>query len=159
MCKVDIAQFGKCTKAQQYGYKNAAPCIFLKLNKIFGWVPDYYNDINELPEDMPESLKKHIKSLNSTAERSQVWVSCQGEEGVDKELLGPAEYYPKQGFPSYFYPYENRRGYVSPLVAVKFLRPRGKSFEIGTKFNLKNCHFHFQSIKSLTSSAVPGPRT
>ena len=74
---------------------------------------------------MPTSLVDHIKSLNVT-QRDQVWVSCGGEQGMDKELLGPIEYFPKQGFPSYFYPYTNRRGYVSPLVAVKFLRPSGE---------------------------------
>ena len=117
--------FGECSKENTFGYGNAAPCIFLKLNRIYGWVPDYFNDPAELPSDMPESLVSHIKSLNAT-ERNQVWVSCQGEEGIDKELLGPSEYFPKQGFPSYFYPYTNKRGYISPLVAVKFTRPRGE---------------------------------
>ena len=76
---------------------------------------------------MPETLKKHIANL-PVAERNHIWVSCEGEEGMDKELLGPATYFPEQGFPAYFYPYLNKRGYVSPLVAVKFLRPSGKIF-------------------------------
>jgi sodium/potassium-transporting ATPase subunit beta len=122
VCKLDITQFGDCIKEKEYGYGNSAPCIFLKLNRIYGWDPEYYNDIENLPADMPTSLVDHIKSLNAT-QRDQVWVSCGGEQGMDKELLGPIEYFPRQGFPSYFYPYTNRRGYVSPLVAVKFLRP------------------------------------
>jgi sodium/potassium-transporting ATPase subunit beta len=112
-------------KEESYGYGNASPCIFLKLNRIYGWVPEYYNDPENLPADMPQSLVDHIKGLNAT-HRDQVWVSCEGEQGNDKELLGETEYFPNQGFPSYFYPYTNRRGYVSPLVAVKFSRPKGK---------------------------------
>ncbi|XP_070497050.1 sodium/potassium-transporting ATPase subunit beta-1-like isoform X1 [Chironomus tepperi] len=122
VCKLDTTKFGECIKENKYGYDKASPCIFLKLNRIYGWEPEYFNDPADLPADMPESLKAHIGQLNAT-QRNQVWVSCEGEEGMDKELLGPTEYYPKQGFPSYFYPYTNKRGYVSPLVAVKFLRP------------------------------------
>lgn len=124
VCKLDINKFDKCSKEYSYGYNNSAPCIFLKLNRIFGWVPDYYNDPKDLPLDMPKSLVDHITSL-SVAQRNQVWISCQGEDGSDKEVLGDTEYYPTRGFPSYFYPYKNTRGYVSPLVAVKFLRPHG----------------------------------
>lgn len=123
VCKLDLSIFGECSKENSYGYNNSAPCIFLKLNRIYGWEPEYYNDPNDLPLDMPDSLREHITKLNAT-QRNQVWVSCQGEEGMDKELLGPIDYFPKQGFPQYFYPYTNRRGYVSPLVAVKFLRPK-----------------------------------
>ena len=28
---------------------------------MIGWVPDVYETIEELPEDMPESLKNHIE--------------------------------------------------------------------------------------------------
>ena len=31
--------------------------------QIFGWVPEYYDDINNLPGDMPADLVKYIKSL------------------------------------------------------------------------------------------------
>lgn len=43
------------------------------------------------------------------------------------ENIGPIEYYPKPGLPGYFFPYENSEGYLSPLVAVKFLHPRSES--------------------------------
>jgi sodium/potassium-transporting ATPase subunit beta len=124
VCKLDTSKFGKCIDKEAYGYNNSAPCIFLKLNRIYGWIPDYYDDPEDLPEDMPAKLKEHIKSLKP-AQRKQVWVSCKGEDGSDREILGDMEYYPTYGFPSYFYPYTNLPGYVSPLVAVKFLRPAG----------------------------------
>jgi sodium/potassium-transporting ATPase subunit beta len=126
VCKLDINDFDKCTSKYAYGYNNSAPCIFLKLNRIYGWKPDYYNDPDNLPEEMPQSLKDKIKSLPES-NRNQIWVTCYGENGADKEILGDIEYFPTQGFPSYFYPYEMTKGYVSPLVAVKFTRPKGES--------------------------------
>jgi len=123
VCKVDISKFDQCTTELAYGYNNSAPCIFLKLNRIYGWEPAFYNDPNDLPKEMPADLKKHIEELPET-HRNQIWVSCRGENGADLEILGDVEYYPTRGFPSYFYPYVNTPGYVSPLVAVKFLRPK-----------------------------------
>lgn len=125
VCKLDISKFDECTSENRYGYAKSAPCIFLKLNRIYGWEPEYYNDPNDLPADMPIDLKDHIKGLPDT-HRNQIWVSCRGEEGSDREILGDILYYPQRGFPSYFYPYTNTIGYVSPLVAVKFTRPARK---------------------------------
>lgn len=123
VCKLDLSKFEKCTKAHDFGYNNSAPCIFLKLNRIFGWEPDYYSDPKDLPNEMPEDLKAHIRKLLPD-HRKQVWVTCYGENGADREILGDVEYYPTRGFPSYFYPYTNIKGYLSPLVAVKFTRPK-----------------------------------
>jgi len=121
-CKLDMSQFDQCSSAHSYGYNNSSPCIFIKLNRIYGWVPEYYNDINDLPEEMPDDLKAYITELPEM-NRSQVWVSCYGENGADREVLGEIKYYPSRGFPSYFFPYLNAPGYHSPLVAVKFVRP------------------------------------
>lgn len=129
VCKLDLTKFDKCQTKEAYGYSHSSPCIFLKLNRIYGWVPEYYNDTKDLPEDMPQDLKDHIESLPES-HRNQVWVSCRGENPADVETLGdPAnyiEYFPSRGFPSYFYPYTNLKGYLSPLVAVKFKRPASK---------------------------------
>lgn len=60
-------------------------------------------------------------------QRNTVWISCEGENPADVEYLGPIAYYPKiQGFPGYYYPYLNSEGYLSPLIAVQFLRPTCK---------------------------------
>ena len=52
-----------------------------------------------------------------------IWVSCEGENPADLENVGPIKYYPRRGFPGFYYPYENSEGYLSPLVAVHFERP------------------------------------
>lgn len=53
-----------------------------------------------------------------------VWVSCEGESPADIENLGPVNYSPRRGFPAYYFPYKNVRGYQPPIVAVQFERPK-----------------------------------
>lgn len=127
VCDVDVSQFGPCSPKNEFGYRNSSPCVFLKLNKIFNWKPDYFDNPNELPISMPESLKKYIAERKET-ERQLIWVSCNGTNAKDQEDFSPVKYYPAQGFPAYFYPYRNQDGYVSPLVAVQFEKLKFKSF-------------------------------
>lgn len=73
-------------------------------------------------------LKEHIANLkaNHSQQLNTVWVSCEGENPADQENIGPISYIPRRGFPGYFYPFENSEGYLSPLVAIHFVRPRSK---------------------------------
>lgn len=58
--------------------------------------------------------------------RNQIWVSCEGENPADRETIGSnLTYYPTRGFPYYYYPYTNIDGYLSPLVAVQVMHPKG----------------------------------
>jgi sodium/potassium-transporting ATPase subunit beta len=65
VCDVDIKMWAPCVQENNYNYHRSAPCIFLKLNKIFGWVPEYYNETTNLPEKMPEDLKNHIETIKN----------------------------------------------------------------------------------------------
>ncbi|XP_026680191.1 sodium/potassium-transporting ATPase subunit beta-2-like [Diaphorina citri] len=93
---------------------------------IYGWEPQYYENIGELPPEMPESLKKHINdtALGDILKMQTVWVSCDGESPADREHIGPVEIYPQHGTPGYYYPYENKEGYLSPVLAVHFKNPK-----------------------------------
>ncbi|XP_001357413.1 sodium/potassium-transporting ATPase subunit beta-1 [Drosophila pseudoobscura] len=135
VCVVNTELFGACSKANNYGYKSNEPCIFLKLNKIFGWVPEVY----EAPEKgMPEDLTRLITNT-SQEERKQIWVSCNGHLGKDKENFQNISYYPSQGFPSFYYPYLNQPGYLSPLVAVQFHSPpKGQMLDVECRAWAKN---------------------
>lgn len=123
VCDVPLDSFGPCSKEHGYSYNQSAPCVFIKLNRIFDWVPEVYDDPNDLPEGMDDDLKAAINS-SLPEERNMIWVSCNGENVVDHETIGPIDYYPKRGFPAFYYPYTNTPGYLSPLVAVHFRRPQ-----------------------------------
>ncbi|XP_014253434.1 sodium/potassium-transporting ATPase subunit beta-2-like [Cimex lectularius] len=126
VCDVDVNNiiWQKCTQTEKYGYISSSPCIFLKLNRIFGWEPVFYNDTNDLPQDMPDDLKDYIKKVAIDKEKlNTIWVSCHGEGPFDNENVGPIDYYPQPGFPGYYYPFQNQEGYLSPLVAVHFKNP------------------------------------
>lgn len=128
VCFINMDNWGRCREDRGYGYRQASPCIFVKLNKIYGWVPEYYNDTNDLPEEMPAHLKQHIQAQPPN-KRNTVWVSCEGENSADKENVGPIKMYPErepQGIPGYYFPYENQEGYLSPVLPIHFERPTTK---------------------------------
>ena len=132
--------FKQCIKKNNYEFQSGKPCIFLKLNKIFNWQPDFYDDVASLPDLMPEGLKAHIgKQLTKKNNPSTVWVSCAGENPADEENLGmDIEYISTnemQGFPGNYFPFVNTKGYLQPLVAVQF-----KS--VKSKFSIKFLQIH-----------------
>lgn len=126
VCGVDIRSWAPCTFENYYNYHYQAPCIFLKLNKIYGWRPEFYDDVDDLPEKMPYDLKEFIRSEGNRSSNylRTVWVTCEGESPADVENLGAIDYIPRQGFPGYYFPYENSEGYLSPLVAVHIKGPK-----------------------------------
>ncbi|XP_011309903.1 sodium/potassium-transporting ATPase subunit beta-2 [Fopius arisanus] len=145
VCTVNVRDWGPCTEEGFFGYHKSSPCVFLKLNKIYGWIPEYYNETKDLPSKMPEQLKGTIRRLEqeNSLHLNTIWVSCEGENPADQENIGPIRFYPKQGFPGYYYPYYNNVGYFSPLVAVQFERPRpGIIINVECKAWAKNIKHH-----------------
>ncbi|GFG39926.1 hypothetical protein Cfor_08983 [Coptotermes formosanus] len=122
VCAVDVDAWEPCTSANTFDYLNSEPCVFIKLNKILKWEPDYFNKTSDLPEHMPKSLQDHIKKVaeNDSAMLNTVWVTCEGMDPADSEFIGTVEYIPYQGFPGYYFPFLGVKNYVSPLVAVHF---------------------------------------
>lgn len=141
VCKFNLTDLGTCFTHTKETYVNRQPCVFIKLNKIFGWQPTYYENESELPREVPQELRHRI--VNSTKLRDKmIWLSCAGETVADKQNIGPIEYYPRQGFPGYYFPYENIDGYDSPLVAVKFISPRRNTLiNVECRALAKNIHF------------------
>jgi len=127
VCKFDFQLLGdKCTKAEDWGYSRKSPCVILKMNKMIGWEPEVYKTLEELPDDMPADLKKHIEQAtadNAGTVPKMVWVSCKGENPADQEYIGDIVYTPWQGFPAYYFPYLHTPGYLPPIVAVQFVAP------------------------------------
>ncbi|RZC38210.1 sodium/potassium-transporting ATPase subunit beta-2 [Asbolus verrucosus] len=127
VCEFQLStSFAPCLNEYHFGLdsKEGGPCIFLKLNKIFGWVPECYNSTTA-PRDMPKHLREYIKLKEMIGEEyDMIWIDCEGENPVDKNNLGPITYYPARGFHQKYFPFTNIKGYVSPLVAVHFEKPK-----------------------------------
>ncbi|KAM3959170.1 sodium/potassium-transporting ATPase subunit beta-2 [Aphomia sociella] len=124
VCDLDVRAWEPCIQENHFSFHKSSPCIFLKLNRIYGWRPEFYNDTQNLPADMPVNLQWHITNITNSLKRNYVWVWCYGETPADKENIGPIKYLPGPGFPGYFYPYQNAEGYLSPLVAIHLEKPR-----------------------------------
>uniref|UniRef100_A0A2P2HW77 Sodium/potassium-transporting ATPase subunit beta-like n=1 Tax=Hirondellea gigas TaxID=1518452 RepID=A0A2P2HW77_9CRUS len=128
VCKFqDTWLTGNCHKKENFGYLLDSPCIILKLNKMINWVPEVYTKVEDLPDAMPQDLREHISNLTDAKQGKMpqmIWLSCKGENPADQEYIGPILYSPWRGFPSYFFPYRNTPGYLSPIVAVEFTHPQ-----------------------------------
>jgi len=120
-CKFKKTELGTCADVtKNAGFDDGVPCLFLKLNKIYGVENIHYNSSTdpEIPDDFPEGLADHI---DKQTDKNQVWVNCKGEYPADQEALGEPIYFPKsRGFPGYFFPYYKQDNYQSPIVAVQF---------------------------------------
>ncbi|XP_014488527.1 PREDICTED: sodium/potassium-transporting ATPase subunit beta-1-like isoform X2 [Dinoponera quadriceps] len=115
-CFFDVESLGVCGKPP-YGYTDPLqPCILIKFNKRFDWVPMHYNKSSRLPEDIPSALGEAIRSSNKV----QVWLWCDGTNSVDKEHVGEIEYLPSAGFPVKYFPFVGQPDYLSPMVALRF---------------------------------------
>ena len=123
-----------------FGYPSGSPCVLLKLNKIYGLVPEYYNTTEELPDDMPDMVRDNIAAA---ADKNKIWVSCMGEYPADKEAVESFEYFPADaGFSSAYFPYLNQAGYQSPLVAVRLNNiPAGQLVHIECRAWAKNIKY------------------
>jgi len=105
ICQFPESEFGACSVMPDYGYSSGQPCVFIKLNKIYGWIPN----------------------VNTTFTTSPL-LECKGQTATDAENLRSISYYPsfqlgsnKYGkFSHIYFPYVNQDNYIRPLVAVHF---------------------------------------
>lgn len=127
-CRFDILELGaNCVKQQSFGFEDGQPCILLKLNRIFDWMPEPYSN-----DSVPEEIR------NSWTEYA-ITVHCEGENPSDKDNLGDILYYPPNGFHFKYFPYRNQQGYRSPLVFVRFDNPNpAQLYMITCKVYAKN---------------------
>lgn len=120
-CRIKLTDLGPCSRERNYGYNEGQPCVLLKLNRIFNWVPETYNAA-ELPADVKAAYQRQSGKAIPANDDNQVYITCNGEDPVDQEHIGPIRLYPNS-IPAYNYPYMNQRGYLSPVVMVQFLNP------------------------------------
>lgn len=138
--KFDLKTLKFCGKFP-YGYvaQNVTPCIYFKLNNIWGWQPKPIKCGNpkEILEadgkpydECPDSLVKHMteNADAKTAGENNIWIDCNGRNPADQEAIADGiEYFPRsQAIPMSYFPYlgphnfgNEKIGYHSPLVAAK----------------------------------------
>ncbi|CAH8848897.1 unnamed protein product [Trichobilharzia szidati] len=119
-CRFNLDAAGPCNIKNGYGYYEGRPCFAIKLNRIYGWLPD--------------------PLVNKTG----VLLKCEGLTETDSAYLGKVCYYDSESLKRHhalhtnddwcdkdfgiydpmFYPYLNQGGYQSPLVFVHFYNPK-----------------------------------
>jgi sodium/potassium-transporting ATPase subunit beta len=144
-CLFDVSaeSLGDCA-ASPYGFmpenNSVNPCFFLKLNKIWNFVPVGIKAAEvDQPEydDMTDDLKDIIRG---EGDADQVYIDCKGRFPADQENID-IEFFPKnQAFPSYYFPFLGGN-YQSPLVAIKVNTARSN----GALMHLE-CRAWFQGV-------------
>lgn len=121
-CFFDIKKISNnCSRDQNFGYQRGDPCVLIKLNRIFSWVPEPYSEEDLKDKNIPAVVKDEYPKH---ADANQlIYVTCEGENAADKENIGPISYYPQQGIEFKYFPFTNQPGYLSPFVFVHFSKP------------------------------------
>jgi len=139
-----------------------APCIILKLNTIWGWVPEPITDPEYInpkmtgkDAELPQTIKDLINKLKETNEHeNKIWVDCSGRYPADQEALSDLEYFPaSQSFDTKYFPYEGRgrwdsvkqeweKTYHAPLIAIK-IKPSLEN--VGQLVHIQ-CKAYYQNV-------------
>ncbi|OON15213.1 sodium / potassium ATPase beta chain, partial [Opisthorchis viverrini] len=105
-CQFPLTSLGPCAEPEA-SLKAGLPCIYLRLNRVYGWLPDLANDTV-----FPEAA-----------------IGCYGQNDIAKFQLGDPEYFPQlvtpsgekyAKIPSTYFPFIGQAGYQAPLAAVRF---------------------------------------
>lgn len=118
VCRYDLQDLGAdCVKQQNFGFDDGQPCILMKLNRVFDWIPEEYTN-----ETVPESIRY---GPDGEPLWDQWWITltCEGETAADRENMGNVVYFPSRGFHFKYFPFRNQQGYRSPLAFVRFEDP------------------------------------
>ncbi|XP_037035084.1 sodium/potassium-transporting ATPase subunit beta-2-like [Bradysia coprophila] len=130
VCVFDKVNLHVCSQQDDFGYYEGSPCVYFTLSQVLDWIPYPLNgsDIQKPPSDAFSKMPKHLVDsiVNNEIQKpleKYIWLTCDGDTAADKEFVGPISYYPRNGFPTYYFPFKNTEGYQSPIVAVHFERP------------------------------------
>ena len=142
-CEFDpLIEAGPCTPDLDFGYHEGKPCIALKLNRIYGWVPEAFD--NQTINEDNDHAKKAKAALGDLVNPDYIGVTCEGENQGDQDNRGPVRLYPKYGFPIKGYlPFMNQKGYQTPLVFAQFEKlETGVVVQLWCKAWAKNIYHH-----------------
>jgi len=109
-----------CNKAKNYGYNKGRPCLIIKLNRIFGWIPEPYQSKDEVPIE--------IRHLWQPVMKNYILIKCFGQYPTDEDHVYQVDHVSVLGnkaiggLPIYYYPFLNQPGYRQPYVWVQFVK-------------------------------------
>jgi len=171
--KFALSELGECNADNNYGYviadkspswtlglksNKTEPCIFIKLNTIWGWVPKPYDCDKEKGEDsegrcLPD-IEKHLAKQGAD-KNNFVYINCRGRYAADQEALADGlQYFPEnQGLPISYFPYVGKGAgaggnYHAPLVAVKITPKKGSE---GQLIHIE-CRAYYDGVKHITKT-------
>jgi len=167
----DLSVLKDCKKENNYGYvvpvppegeekEQVKPCIFIKLNTIWGWTPEPYDCAAEEAKGkesegpcLPD-IKKHLEGQGADAQKN-VYINCRGRYAADQEALeGGLEYFPSnQGLPISYFPYQGKGAgaggnFHAPLIAVKITPKEGHG---GQLIHIE-CRAYYKGVKHVTKT-------
>ncbi|CAF1671165.1 unnamed protein product, partial [Adineta ricciae] len=109
-----------CSKPKNYGYNKGRPCVVIKLNRVFGWVPEPYQSKDEVPLE--------IRDLWQPVMKDYVLIKCFGQYPTDQDLIHQIDHISILGnkaiggIPLYYYPFLNQPGYRQPYIWAQFIK-------------------------------------
>jgi len=124
-CAFNISVMGsECSSSNLFGYASGKPCVMLRINKIYEWDPTPYLFDNttkpEIGSKQYEFNQLQLKNLTSNYYNQTIPVSCEGENDGDVDNIISVQFYPENGFPATYFPYENQPNYQPPAVMAQF---------------------------------------
>ncbi|KAH8292508.1 hypothetical protein KR054_011172, partial [Drosophila jambulina] len=110
-----------------WGYNTGKPCIFVRLNRVYGFKPETYDTPEELPKAAPSELKDVIRKHGGSP---RIWLSAKAISGPSPTFL----YYPGP-----FFDTSDKMTGVQRVVAVQLENmPANREVEVDFKVWARN---------------------
>lgn len=109
--KREISNLGPCGEAP-YGY-GEEPCVIIRVNRRLNWAGHPLQSNSTIAKNAPAEVQTWMK-----ADRTKLWLRCEGYHSYDKEHIGKIKYYPDPpGIDANVFPL--RKDEKSPLIAIQ----------------------------------------
>jgi sodium/potassium-transporting ATPase subunit beta len=109
-----------CTKPKSYGFNKGRPCVLIKINRVFGWIPEPYQSKDEVPIEIRDIWQPNMKNF--------VLIKCFGQYPTDQDLIYQVDHVSILGnkaiggIPTFYFPFLNQPGYRQPYIWAQFVK-------------------------------------
>ncbi|KAL0270338.1 UNVERIFIED_CONTAM: hypothetical protein PYX00_007785 [Menopon gallinae] len=115
---IDVREWlDECGNAP-FGYDKLLPCVYVKMNRRVGWVPDPFVSVDKLPMDVRKELEPEFEKNSS---QPQVWVACQGADPINRDHIYTDHLkFFKHGFEVSNFPFTKQKMFfLEPFIAIQ----------------------------------------